>query len=74
MLSYAYLIRQTESEKQRRMIEAAGIREFENRSRISFLKWKSIEATEMLAGSPNSKIIVLAPGTHVPPVALNGDK
>jgi regulator of protease activity HflC (stomatin/prohibitin superfamily) len=72
-ISYEYILRQAEQERQKRMIEADGIRAFEERSHISFLKWRGVEATEHLAASPNAKIIVMGAGTNQLPVLLSDD-
>ena len=73
-IGYQFLIQQADLERQRRMIEAEGIRDFEARSHISFLKWKGIEATEKLAESPNAKIVVMGASRNELPVLLNADK
>ena len=36
------------------------------------LKWKGIEATERLADSPNSKLVIMGNGKDQLPVILNG--
>jgi regulator of protease activity HflC (stomatin/prohibitin superfamily) len=73
-LSYTHLLRQAELEREKRLIEADGIRQFEERARVPFLKWRAIEATERLANSPNSKIVVMGSGEGQLPVLLNTDK
>jgi regulator of protease activity HflC (stomatin/prohibitin superfamily) len=70
LLQYEYIVKQAEKQKERRIIEADGIQEFETRSRISILKWRGIEATESLAHSPNSKIIVMGTGDDKLPILL----
>jgi len=71
--TYSYLLEQAELEKKRSATEAVGIRQFENLSGISMLKWRSIEAAEKLAASPNAKIIVMGNGSSMPFV-LSPDK
>jgi hypothetical protein len=61
-------------ERQRRAIEAEGIREFEDNTHVSFLKWRAMEATEHLAASPNTKIVVMGTGQGQLPVLLNTDE
>jgi regulator of protease activity HflC (stomatin/prohibitin superfamily) len=73
-LAYEFILKQAEMERQKWSIEADGIREFEERSRISMLKWRGIQATERLAASPNTKIIVMGAGENQLPVLLNGEK
>jgi regulator of protease activity HflC (stomatin/prohibitin superfamily) len=74
VLSYDFLLKQAELERQRRSIEAKGIREFESIAQVPILKWRGVEATERLAASPNSKIVVIGPGETQLPVLLNADK
>lgn len=69
---YEYLIASEEKEKERRLIEARGIKLFEDSASISILKWRSIMATEELAKSPNSKIILIGTDESLP-IILNGD-
>jgi len=62
---------------QKRRIEAEGIEAFqkivqENLTR-SYLTWKGIEATEKLAKSPNTKVIIIGGGKNGLPVILNAD-
>ena len=71
-LTTRYILEQTEAERQRRLVEAEGIRGFEDRSHVSILKWRGIEATEHLAASPNAKIIVIGPGEGQLPLLMNG--
>jgi regulator of protease activity HflC (stomatin/prohibitin superfamily) len=71
-LSYEFRLSRERSEAQRKIIEAQGISTFERVSGISILKWRGIEATEALAKSPNSKVIVIGPGATQLPVILNG--
>jgi regulator of protease activity HflC (stomatin/prohibitin superfamily) len=73
-LAYDSILKQAEQERHRRIIEADGIREFENRSHVSMLKWRAVEATERLATSPNAKIVVMGTGENQLPVLLNTDK
>ncbi|MEP0861012.1 MAG: prohibitin family protein, partial [Ignavibacterium sp.] len=58
--------------------EAQGISDFQKivSQGISeqLLKWKGIEATEKLANSPNSKIVVIGSGKEGLPIILGGDK
>jgi regulator of protease activity HflC (stomatin/prohibitin superfamily) len=74
VLTYDFLLKQAELEKQKRSIEAEGIRQFEARSQVSFLKWRGLEVTEALAHSPNAKVFVLGAGGDQIPLLLNPDK
>jgi type II secretory pathway component PulK len=62
-------------EAQRKQIEARGISDFQNivSQGISepLLRWKGIEATEKLAGSSNTKVIVIGAGKDGLPLILD---
>lgn len=76
-LEYEFRIQKASKEAERKKIEADGIRAFQeivNKSITKdLLKWKGIEATENLAKSPNSKIVVIGNGDQSLPVILNSD-
>jgi regulator of protease activity HflC (stomatin/prohibitin superfamily) len=74
LLSYDFRIKAEQEEKERKKIEAEGIQSFESISKVSILKWRAIKATEALAKSPNSKIIIMGTGANGLPVLLNADK
>jgi regulator of protease activity HflC (stomatin/prohibitin superfamily) len=71
-LRYQYLLASEVQEKERKLIEAQGIKMFEDSSRISILKWRGLQATEKLSVSPNSKIIVIGTDQNLP-IILNGE-
>jgi regulator of protease activity HflC (stomatin/prohibitin superfamily) len=71
------LMKETQ-EAERKRIEAQGIADFQ---RIitqglskNLLLWKGIEATEKLAESPNSKVVVIGSGESGLPLILGGEK
>ena len=71
------LLKETQ-EAERKRIEAKGIADFQ---RIitqglskNLLLWKGIEATEKLAESPNSKVVVIGSGESGLPLILGGEK
>jgi len=71
------LLKETQ-EAERKRIEAQGIADFQ---RIitqglskNLLLWKGIEATEKLAESPNSKVVVIGSGEAGLPLILGGEK
>merc|ERR1712100_114136 len=68
---------QAEQEAERKKIEAQGIADFQKivSDGISpnLLKWKGIEATEKLAKSPNSKIVIMGNSKDSLPVILGQD-
>jgi prohibitin 1 len=73
-----FILQKEKQEAERKTIEAEGIAEFQ---RIvtkgmtpSLLQWKCIEATEKLANSPNSKIVIMGNGKDSLPVILGSDK
>lgn len=65
-------------EADRKKIEAEGIREYQNIVRQGltpeYLQFKGIEATENLAKSPNSKVVVVGGGKNGLPLILNEGK
>ncbi len=71
---YDYIVAREEKEKQRKKIEAEGIRLFQDivTEGISdrYLRWKGIDATLALATSPNSKIVVIGAGEGGLPIIL----
>ena len=73
-LEFNYKITIEEKEKQRKAIEAEGIRQFEQLSKISILKWKGLEVTSEFAKSNNAKIIIMGNGKNNLPLLLNPDE
>jgi len=71
---YIYILEREEREKQRKMIEAEGIKAFQdtvsNGISENYLRWKGIDATLKLAESPNSKIVVIGAGKEGLPLIL----
>ena len=61
-----------EKEKQRKLLEATGIKNFEESSGISILKWRGLEVTRELSNSENSKVIVIGTDENLP-IILNGE-
>ncbi|KAB2837366.1 MAG: prohibitin family protein [Melioribacteraceae bacterium] len=72
-----FILKKEEQEAERKRIEAKGIRDFQaivsEGINNQLLKWKGIEATEKLANSPNSKIVVIGSGKDGLPIILGGD-
>ena len=71
---YLYILEREEREKDRKIIEAQGIKAFQDivSSGISenYLKWKGIDATLKLADSPNAKIVIIGSGKEGLPLIL----
>ena len=71
-----FVLAKERQEAERKKIEAQGIADFQAivSKGISpeLLKWKGIEATERLAESPNSKLVIMGNGNDQLPVILNG--
>ncbi len=71
-----FVLTREKQEAERKRIEAKGIADFQDivSKGISdqVLKWKGIEATEKLANSSNSKIIVIGSGKDGLPIILGG--
>ena len=76
-LEYEFRIEKAQKEAERKKIEADGIRKFQEIVSKSItkdlLKWKGIEATETLAKSPNSKIVMIGNDSESLPVILNAE-
>ncbi|WP_323798325.1 prohibitin family protein [Nisaea sp.] len=74
--AYEFRLRLEEKERQRKRIEAEGIRSFQEivapGITESYLRWRGIEATLQLAQSNNSKVIVIG-GADGLPIILNTD-
>lgn len=74
----AFILRKEEQEADRKRIEAKGIADFQEivSKGISeqLLKWKGIEATEKLANSQNSKVVIIGSGKDGLPIILGSDK
>jgi regulator of protease activity HflC (stomatin/prohibitin superfamily) len=71
-----FVLQKEEQEAERKRIEAQGIADFQRivASGISaqLLEWKGIEATEKLAQSPNTKIVVIGNPKSGLPIILGG--
>jgi regulator of protease activity HflC (stomatin/prohibitin superfamily) len=69
-----FILRREEQEAERKRIEAKGISDFQDIvSRgisTQLLQWKGIEATEKLANSTNSKIVIIGSGKDGLPIIL----
>jgi hypothetical protein len=69
----ASVLRIEEQEKERKRIEAEGIREFERVGRVSIVSWQTTKALTELVKSPNAKIIYMGSSQDRPPLFLDGD-
>ena len=72
-----FVLTKEKQEAERKRIEAQGIQDFQ---RIvseginpNLLRWKGIEATEILAKSPNAKVVIIG-GADGLPIILNVEK
>lgn len=72
-----FIILRERKEAERKKIEAKGISDFQRivAQGISpqLLKWKGIEATEKLAESPNTKIVIIGSAKDGLPIILGGE-
>jgi regulator of protease activity HflC (stomatin/prohibitin superfamily) len=72
-----FVLQKEQQEAERKRIEAKGIADFQQivAQGISaqLLEWKGIEATEKLASSPNTKVIVVGSPKNGLPIILGGD-
>jgi regulator of protease activity HflC (stomatin/prohibitin superfamily) len=70
-----FILLKEKQEADRKRIEAKGIADFQNivAQGISeqLLRWKGVEATEKLANSPNTKVIIVGSGKDGLPVILD---
>ena len=70
-----FILTKEKQEADRKRIEAKGIADFQAivAAGISdqLLRWKGIEATEKLAGSPNTKVIIVGSGKDGLPIILD---
>ena len=73
-LAMNFRLQKETQEAQRKRIEAAGVRDFQQivaqGITPSLLEWKGIEATENLAKSPNTKVVVVGGGKNGLPLIL----
>jgi regulator of protease activity HflC (stomatin/prohibitin superfamily) len=71
-----FVLERERQEAERRRIEAQGIADFQRTVSQGIderlLRWKGIEATEKLAGSQNTKIVIVGAGKDGLPVILGG--
>lgn len=72
--AYTYKIDIATREADRKRIESAGIRDYNNTINASLnpsvLEWQGIQATEELAKSPNAKIVIIGSGKSGLPLIL----
>lgn len=72
-----FILQKEEQEADRKRIEAKGIADFQDIVSVNIsnmlLKWKGIEATEKLANSPNTKVIIIGSGKDGLPLILGGN-
>ncbi|MDH3267319.1 MAG: prohibitin family protein [Ignavibacteria bacterium] len=73
-----FILTREKQEADRKRIEAKGIADFQEivSKGISeqLLKWKGIEATEKLANSTNTKVVIIGSGKDGLPIILGSDK
>jgi regulator of protease activity HflC (stomatin/prohibitin superfamily) len=73
-LAMSFRLQKETQEAQRKRIEATGIHDFQQivtqGITPSFLEWKGIEATENLAKSPNTKVVVIGNNKNGLPLIL----
>lgn len=68
---YEHILDQANRELARKKLDAEGIAAFERISGVSYLKFRSIQATEALSVSPNAKVIVVGNGNKDVPLLLS---
>jgi prohibitin 1 len=70
---YDYRLAIEQKERQRKIIEAQGIREFSAILRVSPAQWRALDVTQRLASSPNSKMIIMGNNASGLPIIM-GDQ
>jgi regulator of protease activity HflC (stomatin/prohibitin superfamily) len=70
---YDYRLAIEQKERQRKIIEAQGIREFSAILRVSPAQWRALDVTQRLASSPNSKMIFMGNNASGLPIIM-GDQ
>lgn len=73
MLAYNFILERERREAERKRIEGQGIRDFGDTTNIDYLKLRGLEATEHLAASPNSKVVVIGTDSKELPIILGGN-
>lgn len=71
---YDFRVKVEERERERKQIEAMGIKFFQAISGIPILKWRGLEVTSEIARSRNTKVVIIGTGQEGLPVILNADK
>lgn len=61
------------AEKEARLVEAEGIKDFRDVSELNILQWEGINATKELAKSPNAKVVVIGTDSGDLPIILGGN-
>jgi prohibitin 1 len=73
-LEYVHRLNRERSEAERRIIEANGIRQFQEIIGVgitqAYLQWKGIDATLQLAQSNNAKVVIIGSGSSGMPLIL----
>jgi regulator of protease activity HflC (stomatin/prohibitin superfamily) len=73
-LRMSFILQKEKQEAERKRIEAQGIADFQRIVALGIsqqlLEWKGIEATEKLASSPNSKVVIIGSGKSGLPIIL----
>ena len=74
---YKFRVEREAEESKRKQIEADGIAAFQKTVSQgiseSYLRWRGIEATLLLAQSPNAKVVVIGSGKDGLPIILNAE-
>lgn len=70
---YDYRLAIEQKERQRKIIEAQGIREFSSILHVSPAQWRALDVTQRLAASPNSKMIIMGNNASGLPIIM-GDQ
>lgn len=76
--AYTYRLQIEQKEADRKVIEAEGIKKYQNIVKQSLtedlLRWQGVQATKDLAASPNSKTVIIGSGKDGLPLILGSDR
>ena len=73
LLAYVFRLKTEQEEQERKIIEATGIRRFEEISNIPILKWRGLQTTIDIANSPNPNTVIMGNTSNSLPLIMGGE-